>query len=120
MTTSTINNLVALVDEAAREWLDDNYDCYDDFDSAYEDLQMDDCVTGNMSGRCSFHDDDIAHEIIWEEEFQRYVYDFGCELGDLIIRGEETIFVYACYMALDYFLWFFLHDYFYKLKGETE
>lgn len=120
MSSLTINNLIMWVEEAAREWIFENYESYDDFDEAFEDLQMDDSVTGNSSGRCAFHSDEIAHDIVWEEEFQRYIEDFGCELSSLINRGEETVFVYACYMALDYFLWNTLCDYFNELKGETE
>lgn len=120
MSNTTINDLVMWVEEAAKEWLDENFESYDYFDEAFEDLQMDDSVTGNSSGRCSFHDDNMAHEIVWEDTFQQYIEDFGCELGSLMNRGEETIFVYACYMALDYFLYGSLEDYFNELKGETE
>jgi hypothetical protein len=89
------------VRENGHEWIDDNYEYYDSFDDAYDDLENDDYVSGNMSGRATHHSDALAHEVIWDEDFQEHLKCMGTDIADVISRGEETVYVYACLWAAD-------------------
>lgn len=84
--------------ESAKEWINDNIDCYakDDFDSAWEDLEL--CVTGNDNG--SFYCNSAKAKealsgVIFDERVVRacsdYGYggiptDMGPEACDVIVR----------------------------------
>lgn len=111
-------DFLRIVQEHGVNWIDENYESYDDFESAFDDMQLDDTVTGNMSGRCTYHDDDIARKIIWRQEFIDYIDEFDTDLGTLVKKGEETIFVYACYMAIDWHLYNYFDNYFAAMKGD--
>lgn len=71
-----------------------------DFDTFFYDMQND--VSGNLTGRCNFHDEEIAKLIVWEPDFNDYCFSMGLEISELMLRGTETVFVIAVMMIMDY------------------
>ena len=74
-------------------YLEDNYDFNDAFDEFYEDLYMDDSVTGNASGSYWFNRkkaEESLGEFIWDEDIVWLLEEMGYTIEDVINRGPEA------------------------------
>ena len=85
----------------ARDVASENFVCYlennDDFNDAwdafYEDLFMDDSVTGNASGSYWFNSkkaEESLGEFIWDEDIILLLEEMGYIIEDVIKRGPEA------------------------------
>lgn len=79
---------------------DENFDDYleSDFDDAwdkfYEDLYMDDSVTGNASGSYWFSRkkaEESLGEFVWDEDIVWLLEEMGDRIEDVVKRGPEVV-----------------------------
>lgn len=89
----------------------ENFDGYlennDDFDEAwdefYEDLYMDDSVTGNASGSYWFSRkkaEESLGEFVWDEDIVWLLEEMGYTIEDVVKRGPEVVDVIIRYAML--------------------
>lgn len=85
----------------ARDAVDENFDSYlevggeldDAWDAFYEDLFMDDSVTGNASGSYWFNSkkaEESLGEFIWDEDIVWLFEEMGYTIEDVVKRGPEV------------------------------
>lgn len=85
----------------ARNVVDENFDSYlevggeldDAWDEFYEDLFMDDSVTGNASGSYWFSRkkaEESLGEFIWDEDIVWLLGEMGYTIEDVVKRGPEV------------------------------
>lgn len=75
------------------DYLEDNYDFNDAWDAFYEDLFMDDSVTGNASGSYWFNSkkaEKSLGEFIWDEDIVLLLEEMGYTIEDVVKRGPEV------------------------------
>jgi hypothetical protein len=112
MSSAIYNEYYDQVREAAFEALKQYFECgnyeEDEFDSVFDELMLDDSVTGNgcghrgpFGGPNAYDIDRMAHEIAWDSEFHIYLDEYGIGIEDLVRKGEETVDVWAACMILD-------------------
>ena len=74
-------------------YLENNDDFNDAWDEFYEDLYMDDSVTGNASGSYWFNSkkaEESLGEFIWDEDIILLLEEMGYTIEDVIKRGPEA------------------------------
>lgn len=74
-------------------YLENNYDFNDSWDAFYEDLFMDDSVTGNASGSYWFNSkkaEESLGEFIWDEDIVWLLEEIGYTIEDVVKRGPEA------------------------------
>lgn len=74
-------------------YLENNDDFNDAWDEFYEDLYMDDSVTGNASGSYWFNRkkaEESLGEFIWDEEIVWLLEEMGYTIEDVVKRGPEV------------------------------
>ena len=74
-------------------YLENNDDFNDAWDEFYEDLFMDDSVTGNASGSYWFNSkkaEESLGEFIWDEDIILLLEEMGYIIEDVIKRGPEA------------------------------
>ena len=83
--------------------IQDNYDLSKTFDEIFDQLQMDDSVTGNASGSFTFSTlqaQENLTDLIWDEDITELFINYGYD-GIPIDRGAETVDVMLRCIALD-------------------
>lgn len=74
-------------------YLENNDDFNDAWDEFYEDLFMDDSVTGNASGSYWFNSkkaEESLGEFIWDEDIVWLLGEMGDRIEDVVKRGPEV------------------------------
>ena len=82
--------------------VDENFDSYlevcgeldDAWDAFYEDLFMDDSVTGNASGSYWFNSkkaEESLGEFVWDEDIVWLLEEMGDTIEDVVKRGPEVV-----------------------------
>ena len=87
----------------AMEYIGANYVNYSDFESLFDDLFIEDSVTGNGSGSYTFNAAMAAENVsqaIWDDEIIGYFEDWGYK-GIPTEKGPEAIDVIIRCIALD-------------------
>lgn len=85
----------------ARDVVDENFDSYlevggeleDAWDEFYEDLFIDDSVTGNTSGSYWFNSkkaEESLGEFVWDEDIVWLLGEMGYTIEDVVKRGPEV------------------------------
>lgn len=86
-------------------YLKNNDDFNDAWDEFYEDLYMDDSVTGNASGSYWFNRkkaEESLGEFVWDEDIVWLLEEMGYTIGDVVKRGPEEADVIIRYAMLGY------------------
>lgn len=85
-----------------------DYDCLledgADAQDIYDEMFVDDSITGNASGSYTFNAteaEEYTAELVWDDEFLMHLEDMGYGL-DVFKRGAETVDVIARCFALSY------------------
>ncbi len=92
-----------------KEWIKDNDDTgitLDELRERLDDARYTDAITGNGSGSyyCNAYK---AREqvdksgILWDDDFQDALEDYGTNLGEILKRGPEAVDVWARCVALE-------------------
>ena len=88
------NDACAVAAENFYGYLNTNDDDFDDaWDEFYEDLFMDDSVTGNGSGSYWFNSkkaEESLGEFIWDEDIVWLLGDMGYTVEEVVKRGPEV------------------------------
>lgn len=113
---SVINDYKEMLYLIGNDWIEENYEDYNNFDYLYDDMTM--VITGNDGGTPEGYSKSMAREVIWEDEFISYCEDICTDIGELMKRGEEVIDCYARYMVCDYYLYNKFEEHFRELKEE--
>ena len=76
------------------DYLENNDDFNDAWDAFYEDLFMDDSVTGNASGSYWFNSKKAEESLggfIWDEDIVWLLGEMGYTIEDVVKRGPEVV-----------------------------
>lgn len=96
---------------------------YDDWDDMYDDLFVDDSVTGNGSGSYTFNHiraQEYTKDLFWDDDFIEACREMGYEnISDVASGGPEGMDVIARCLALGYCS-SILEDYFDEVREEAE
>lgn len=88
------NDACAVADENFCGYLETNGNDFNDvWDEFYEDLFMDDSVTGNASGSYWFNSkkaEESLGEFIWDEDIVWLLGEMGDRIEDVVKRGPEV------------------------------
>lgn len=98
---------VVVADKIAGGYYDDviigEYDLHDACEAVFDEAFVDDDVTGNASGSCTF-DRDLAvrhvSDLIWDDDFLKALDEAEEDLGKLVAKGPEAVDVVARCLAL--------------------
>lgn len=89
------NDACAVAAENFFGYLETNDNDFDDaWDEFYEDLFIDDSVTGNGSGSYWFNSkkaEESLGEFIWDEDIVWLLAEMGDSVGDVVERGPEVV-----------------------------
>lgn len=75
-------------------YMENNSDFDDAWDEFYEDLFMDDSVTGNASGSYWFNSkkaEESLGEFVWDEDIVWLLEEMGDNIADVVERGPEVV-----------------------------
>ena len=87
------NDACAVAAENFCGYLENNSDFDDAWDEFYEDLFIDDSVTGNASGSYWFNSkkaEESLGEFIWDEDIVWLLGDMGYTVEEVVKRGPEV------------------------------
>ncbi len=87
------NDACAVAAEDFYGYLENNSDFDDAWDEFYEDLFIDDSVTGNASGSYWFNSkkaEESLGEFIWDEDIVWLLEEMGDSVADVVKRGPEV------------------------------
>lgn len=87
------NDARDVANEIFDSYLEDNDDFNDAWDKFYEDLYMDDSVTGNASGSYWFNSKKAEESLsgfAWDEDIVWLLGEMGYTIEDVIKRGPEV------------------------------
>ena len=102
-----------------KQFIDENFESYDDFDSLFDDMFMSDDVTGNASGSYTF-DAHLAQEnvkdAIFDNEIISMFQDSSTDIASTLAAGAEALDVTIRCLVL-YDIAYKLEDY-YDQKAE--
>ena len=91
-------------EENAKEYIKENFK-YINKEDLYDDLFVDDAVTGNGSGSYTFNtleSENNVKDLIFDEKFKDVCNEWSYTIGDLIEQGAESFDVTARCMALSF------------------
>jgi hypothetical protein len=108
MSDSDIYKYKNIVAREAKNWIDEHFDEYNDWDYLWDDMAME--VTGN-DGSYKDTPSSLIHDIVWDADFFQYCTEACTDVGEVMSHGETVTDVWARYMILDYFLNDFLYTY---------
>lgn len=98
------DDYIAQTLEDGKKFIDENYKRYTDFQELFDDLQLDDSVTGNMSGSYTFSSykakENVA-DVIWDDDFNDELCETGANLSEIIKHGPEEVDVWARCLAVN-------------------
>lgn len=90
-------------------FIDDNYRNYFDFQELYDDMYIDDSVTGNGSGSYTFNGyaaEENVKDLLFDDAFACAARDNGYQTSDIFgVESGETIDVMARCFALSEISW---------------
>lgn len=90
-------------------FIDDNYRNYSDYQELYDDMFIDDSVTGNGSGSYTFNGyaaEENVKDLLFDDAFACAARDNGYQTNDIFgIESGETIDVMARCFALSEISW---------------
>lgn len=100
------NDYLAEVESDALDFLDENIECYDDFDDAFDAMFCSDSVTGNGSGSYTFNSYKAQQNVkdaIFDENIVTLLDWNGINIFDTLRdRGAETLdVIIRCYVLSD-------------------
>lgn len=108
------------VAEDAKNFICENIDCYDDFDSMFDEMFVSDCVTGNASGSYTFNSytaQQYVNDALWDEEISCLFETRGEDIFEVAKKGPEYLDVcIRCYVLSD--LYSDLEEFFQEQKQE--
>lgn len=84
-------------------YMENSSDFEDAWDEFYEDLYMDDSVTGNASGSYWFSRkkaEESLGEFVWDEDIVWLLEEMGYTIEDVVKRGPEVVDVIIRYAML--------------------
>lgn len=87
------NDACAVADENFWSYLENTEDLDEAWDDFYEDLFIDDSVTGNGSGSYWFNSKKAEESLgafIWDEDIVWLLEAMGGNIGDIVNRGPEV------------------------------
>lgn len=88
------NDACAVATENFDGYMENSGDFDDAWDGFYEDLFMDDSVTGNASGSYWFNRkkaEESLGEFIWDEDIVWLLEEMGYTIEDVVKRGPEVV-----------------------------
>lgn len=114
------NDYLVEVESAAQDFLDENIECYDDFDDAFHEMLCSDYVTGNGSGSYTFNSYKAQQNVkdaIFDENIVTLLDWNGINIFDTLCdRGAETLdVIIRCYILSD--IYSVIEEYFKDKKG---
>lgn len=108
------------VAEDAKNFICENIDCYDDFDSMFDEMFVSDSVTGNASGSYSFNSytaQQYVNDALWDEEISCLFEAHGEDIFEVAKNGPEHLDVcIRCYVLSN--LYSDLEEFFQEQKEE--
>lgn len=106
----------------AKEFFDENFEDYVNFEAIFEAAGFSDSVTGNGSGSFTFSTykakQNVA-DLIWDAPFREVMLEYGYETAAEMFDDPESADVRARCMALDY-VYGELEEYYDQLREERE
>lgn len=114
------NDYLAEVESDALDFLDENIECYDDFDDAFDAMFCSDYVTGNGSGSYTFNSYKAQQNVkdaIFDENIVTLFDWNGVNIFDTLRdRGAETLdVIIRCYVLSD--IYSIIEEHFKDKKG---
>lgn len=114
------NDYLVEVESVAQDFLDENIECYDDFDDAFDAMFCSDYVTGNGSGSYTFNSYKAQQNVkdaIFDENIVTLLDWNGINIFDTLRdRGAETLdVIIRCYILSD--IYSIIEEYFKDKKG---
>ena len=117
--SNVINEYYDLIVKISKEYIDEEYKNYDDWDELYEDMTM--SLTGNDGSYQFGYDSSMVEKIIWEDEFISYCREeLSYDLGELILKGRSYVECIARYFIYDYYIGTILEIYYDELREAYE
>lgn len=108
------------VAEDAKDFICENIDCYDNFDSMFDEMFVSDWVTGNGSGSYTFNSytaQQYVKDALWDEEINSLFGANGEDIFAVAKNGPEYLDVcIRCYILSD--LYSDLEEFFQEQKEE--
>ena len=96
---------IACVRADGEDFINDQYKDYNDWDSIYDEMFVNDGVTGNSSGSYTFNTYTAkknVEELVWGDDFINELNGMGMNLAECIKGGPESMDVIARCLALPY------------------
>lgn len=101
----TFKDYISEVRADGLAWIEEVYENYLNFDDLYDDMWVEDSITGNGSGSYTFNGFKArknVEELVWDDDFLFELQMLDMCLADLMEQGAEAVDVSARCLALSH------------------